>query len=83
MVDTTVGITRGNYWEESRAPLASLMFVTPLLLFYEFGVVLLGPEAVRELQVVDLPVFVINDIYGGDAYTLGREQYLQMLKERS
>ena len=47
MVDTTVGITRGNYWEESRAPLASLMFVTPLLLFYEFGVVLLGPEAVR------------------------------------
>lgn len=43
----------------------------------------LGPEAVRELQVVDLPVFVINDIYGGDAYTLGREQYLQMQKERS
>ncbi|MGQ9503506.1 MAG: CPBP family glutamic-type intramembrane protease [Thermogutta sp.] len=40
-------IGKGNYWEESRAPLASLMFVSPLLLFYEFGVVLLGPEAVR------------------------------------
>ena len=37
----------GNYWEESRVPLASLMFITPLLLFYEFGVLILGPEAVR------------------------------------
>lgn len=36
-----------NYWEESRVPLASLMFVAPLLLFYEIGVVVLGPEAVR------------------------------------
>jgi len=36
-----------NYWEESRVPLASLMFVAPLLVFYELGVLLLGPEAIR------------------------------------
>jgi len=46
-VDTNLAIRRGSYWEESRVPLASLMFVSPLLLFYELGVVFLGPEAVR------------------------------------
>lgn len=46
-VDTHFAIGRGSYWEESRVPLASLMFVSPLLLFYEFGVLVLGPEAVR------------------------------------
>jgi len=35
------------YWNESRQPLASLVFVGPLLLVYEVGVVWLGPEAVR------------------------------------
>jgi membrane protease YdiL (CAAX protease family) len=36
-----------GYWLQSRQPLASLMFVVPLLLVYEIGVVVLGPYAVR------------------------------------
>lgn len=32
----------------------------------------LGAEALRRLQVRGLPVLVINDIYGGDAYEKGR-----------
>jgi fumarate hydratase subunit beta len=32
----------------------------------------LGPEAVLRLEVVDFPVTVINDIYGGDLYVEGR-----------
>ncbi len=35
----------------------------------------LGPEAVQRLEVVDLPVIVINDIYGGDAYEAGKAAY--------
>ncbi|MGQ9518008.1 MAG: Fe-S-containing hydro-lyase [Anaerolineae bacterium] len=41
----------------------------------------LGPEAVQELTVVDFPAIVINDIYGGDAYTAGREQYRKLLQK--
>ena len=36
-----------SYWVESRQPLTSLVFIIPLLVFYEGGVVLLGPRAVR------------------------------------
>ena len=35
----------------------------------------LGTEAVRELVVKDLPVIVINDIYGNDLYTEGQKKY--------
>ncbi len=35
----------------------------------------LGPEAIRELEVREFPVVVINDMYGGDLYTEGRKQY--------
>ena len=35
----------------------------------------LGPEAIRELQVKDFPVVVINDMYGGDLYAEGRRKY--------
>lgn len=35
----------------------------------------LGPEAIRELDVVDFPVIVVNDIHGGDIYEEGRRQY--------
>lgn len=35
----------------------------------------LGPEAIYRLTVVDFPVFVINDTYGGDAYAEGRARY--------
>ena len=35
----------------------------------------LGPEAIRELEVEDFPVVVINDMYGGDLYEEGRRKY--------
>ena len=36
-----------GYWIESRRPLISLVFIAPLLAIYEFGVLMLGPQAVR------------------------------------
>ncbi|MCX5817014.1 MAG: Fe-S-containing hydro-lyase [Proteobacteria bacterium] len=35
----------------------------------------LGPEAVRKLEVKDLPLFVINDIHGNDLYEAGIQRY--------
>lgn len=35
----------------------------------------LGAEALRRLEVVDFPVTVINDIYGGDLYEQGKAKY--------
>lgn len=35
----------------------------------------LGPEAVVRLEVVDMPLFVINDIYGNDLYEEGMRRY--------
>ena len=35
----------------------------------------LGPEAVVRLEVVDMPLFVINDMYGNDLYEEGMERY--------
>jgi len=35
----------------------------------------LGPEAIRELEVRDFPVVVVNDAYGGDLYAEGRKKY--------
>lgn len=35
----------------------------------------LGPEAVRRLVVEDMPLFVVNDVHGGDLYEQGREAY--------
>jgi fumarate hydratase subunit beta len=35
----------------------------------------LGPEAVVKLHVRDMPLFVINDIYGNDLYETGMERY--------
>jgi fumarate hydratase subunit beta len=35
----------------------------------------LGAEAIRKLEVEDLPVTVINDIYGRDLYEEGKAQY--------
>lgn len=36
-----------NYWFESQRPLASLVFIAPLLAAYEVGVLLLGSGAIR------------------------------------
>jgi fumarate hydratase subunit beta len=35
----------------------------------------LGPEAVVRLEVKDMPLFVINDIYGNDLYETGMGRY--------
>ena len=35
----------------------------------------LGPEAVVRLEVKDMPLFVINDVYGGDLYEAGIKKY--------
>jgi len=35
----------------------------------------LGPEAIRELQVEDLPVIVVNDTRGRDLYVQGQSEY--------
>ncbi len=35
----------------------------------------LGPEAVRRLEVKDMPLFVINDIFGNDLYEAGMVKY--------
>ncbi len=35
----------------------------------------LGTEALRRLEVEDMPAIVVNDIYGGDAYEEGKAKY--------
>ena len=35
----------------------------------------LGAEAILRLEVSDFPVTVINDIYGGDLYEMGKARY--------
>jgi fumarate hydratase subunit beta len=35
----------------------------------------LGPEAVRRLVVKDMPLFVVNDVHGGDLYQEGKAAY--------
>ncbi len=37
----------------------------------------LGPEAIRRLEVKDLPLFVINDTFGGDLYQEGMKRYAE------
>lgn len=40
----------------------------------------LGPEAIRKLEVVDLPLTVIIDSFGNDLYENGRKNYLEERK---
>ncbi|SFM84867.1 Fe-S-containing hydro-lyase [Thermodesulforhabdus norvegica] len=35
----------------------------------------LGPEAIRRLEVMDMPLVVANDAYGGDLYEEGVKRY--------
>jgi fumarate hydratase subunit beta len=35
----------------------------------------LGPEAIRRLEVEDLPVIVVNDVWGNDLYIEGAKKY--------
>jgi hypothetical protein len=63
----TVPSVLERYARESRRPLASLAFVIPLLLLYEGGIIILGPQAVRNGADVWLRQFLD---------TLGFSQYL-------
>jgi len=38
----------------------------------------LGAEALRRLRVEDFPAVVVNDIYGNDAYEMGKAQYREV-----
>lgn len=38
----------------------------------------LGPEAIRRLEVVNLPAIVANDIYGNDLFEMGVEKYRRL-----
>lgn len=48
MSDTILesSVAADDYFEQSRRPLASLLFVLPLLAVYELGVAILGPQAI-------------------------------------
>lgn len=67
---TTAGAA--GYWSESRRPLSSLIFVAPLLLVYEAGLILMGPNAVRNGAEVWLRCFL-------DAIGLGQYLLLPIL----
>jgi membrane protease YdiL (CAAX protease family) len=60
-------VARG-YWHESRLPLTSLVFIAPLLIVYEGGILLLGPQAVRNGADVWLRQFL--DLLGFGQYFL-------------
>jgi hypothetical protein len=58
----------GDYWHQSRRPLASLAFMTPLLVLYELGVLLLGSHAVR--NGADVWLRQLLDLMGFSQYFL-------------
>src|SRR3954469_20152426 len=59
---------RGDYWQQSRRPLASLAFVAPLLVCYEAGVLWLGPQAMR--NGADVWLRQLLDLLGFSQYFL-------------
>jgi Type II CAAX prenyl endopeptidase Rce1-like len=59
---------RGDYWQQSRRPLTSLAFVTPLLIVYEAGVLWLGPQAMR--NGADVWLRQLLDLLGFSQYFL-------------
>ncbi len=56
------------YWAESRRPLSALAFIAPILVIYEVGVLILGPQAVRNGADVWLRRFL--DVLGLGQYFL-------------
>jgi len=57
-----------HYWEQSRRPLASLIFVTPLLIAYETGVLVFGAQRVR--NGADVWLRQLLDLLGLNQYFL-------------
>jgi fumarate hydratase subunit beta len=41
----------------------------------------LGAEAIRRIEVENFPVILINDIYGGDLYTAGKQEFANRNQE--
>jgi fumarate hydratase subunit beta len=41
----------------------------------------LGSEAIRKLEVENLPAVVAIDCYGNNLYEIGRQQYLEIVKK--
>lgn len=66
--ETPAAQARSGYWHESARPLASLAFITPLLLAYEIGVLWLGPVAVR--NAADVWLRRLLDVLGLTQYFL-------------
>ena len=62
------GQAQKGYWYESTRPLTSLVFILPMLLFYECGVLLLGPQAVR--NAADVWLRQLLDLIGFGQYFL-------------
>jgi hypothetical protein len=60
------GYASGGYWRQSKRPLASLVFVLPLLVFYEAGVLLLGTQGIR--NGADAWLRTLLDILGVGSY---------------
>jgi membrane protease YdiL (CAAX protease family) len=58
----------GDYWQQSRRPLASLAFMAPLLALYEFGVLALDRHAVR--NGADVWLRQLLDLLGFSQYFL-------------
>jgi membrane protease YdiL (CAAX protease family) len=57
-----------RYWHESTRPLTSLLFIAPMLLFYEIGVLCLGPQAIR--NAADVWLRQLLDTIGFGQYFL-------------
>lgn len=51
-------MVNSDYWRESRQPLASLLFISPLLIIYEIGILILGTDAARNGVDVWLRTFL-------------------------
>jgi membrane protease YdiL (CAAX protease family) len=67
-METPAAPAKSGYWYESARPLASLAFATPLLLSYEIGVLLLGPQAIR--NAADVWLRRVLDFLGFTQYFL-------------
>lgn len=59
---------KSGYWHESARPLVSLVFIAPMLLAYEAGVLALGHEALRNGADVWMRQFL--DLFGFGQYFL-------------
>lgn len=57
-----------TYWQEATRPLISLVFVAPMLVFYEAGVLILGPQALR--NAADVWLRQLLDAMGFSQYFL-------------